>query len=134
MTPALTQVQNGHGWMYETARLRHEVYMTGIIGQQLAKFHHINIFNIANLLRINCNRSFRLFIVLKPWISAETGISCSRNKCFDGRLFYFAVVSPTLPREVKCCIQRSNVMRIKAMTTSVTMNKMTLPFLHKLPY
>ena len=63
--------------------------MTGIIGQQLAKFHHINIFNIANLLRINCNRSFRLFIVLKPWISAETGISCSRNKCFDGRLFYF---------------------------------------------
>ncbi len=66
-----------------------EVYMTGIIGQQLAEFHHINIFNIANLFRINCNRSFRLFIVLKPWISAETGISCSRNKCFDGRLFYY---------------------------------------------
>ena len=39
----------------------------------------------------------------------------------------FAVVSPTLPREVKCCIQRSNVLIIKAMTTSVTMNKMTLP-------
>ncbi|KFA85139.1 hypothetical protein N037_20250 [Enterobacter sp. EGD-HP1] len=75
--------------MYETAWLRHKIYMTGIISQQLAESLHINIFNIANLLRINCNCPFWLFIALMPWISAETGISGSRNKCFNGRLFYF---------------------------------------------
>jgi hypothetical protein len=84
------------------------VYMTGIIGQQFAKFHHINIFNIANLLRINCNRSFRLFIVLKPWISAEKGFLALAINDSMAACSTFAVVSPTLP-------ERSNAVSSEAM-------------------
>ncbi|KOQ81186.1 hypothetical protein ABW48_26765 [Pluralibacter gergoviae] len=75
--------------MYETAWLRHKIYMTRIIAQQTAELDHVNIFNIANFLRIYGNSSFWLFIVLKPWISAKTWTFCSRNKCLDRRLFYF---------------------------------------------
>jgi hypothetical protein len=44
--------------MYETAWLRHKIYMTRIIAQQTAELDHVNIFNIANFLRIYGNSSF----------------------------------------------------------------------------
>ena len=59
----------------------------------LATFIGSFLFSLVGIIALNMGAYGErgrviLFIVLKPWISAETGISCSRNKCFDGRLFY----------------------------------------------
>jgi hypothetical protein len=72
--------------------------MTRIIAQQTAELDHVNIFNIANFLRIYGNSSFGCSLFSSHGYPPRHGLFALAINVSIAACSTFAVVSPTLPR------------------------------------